>query len=161
EQLVQLLPFALDIDEMTVGAIRPLVATIGEPTAQSAIDPFCTYTAAPSADGSSEKMPVNCVSLQQARDACKALGKRLPTEAEWEYAAGNLGRETRYPWGSGDPCDFAAVGLGLASDAQTSIQCLDAGDTAGPQPVGSMGDVTDLGVHDLGGNLTEWLEDDF
>jgi formylglycine-generating enzyme required for sulfatase activity len=107
-------------------------------------------------------MPVNCVSLAQARAACKALGKRLPTEAEWEYAAGNLGLETRYPWGSGPPCDNAVVGVGLGSDPSTSIDCLKKnGDTPGPKPVGSTGDVNALGVHDLAGNLSEWLEDEF
>jgi sulfatase modifying factor 1 len=160
EQLVQISPFTLDADEMTVGAIRALVPTVGAP-ADSGDNPSCTYTPQPSADGSSEQLPVNCVTLAQARSACEALGKRLPTEAEWEWAAGNLGRETRYPWGSGPPCSFAAVALGFVLDETTSTQCLGPGDSSGAVPVGTTADVTDLGVRDLGGNLTEWIEGDF
>src|SRR5262249_32335654 len=46
--------------------------------------------------------PINCVDWEQARKYCEANEARLPTEAEWEFAArGSDGRI--YPWGDETP----------------------------------------------------------
>lgn len=160
EQLVALRPFLLDVDEMSVKAMRSLVgagkvsAPVAKGTGSAA---HCTY--APSGD---DDLPVNCVTRAQARAACEALGKRLPTEAEWEYAAGNRADETPYPWGGSDPCDNAWVGRGDPLDANVSSAC----QSSATAPVGPRAkdpatfDVTALGVRDLGGNVDEWVDDD-
>lgn len=50
-----------------------------------------------------ERHPINCVEWDQARAYCAAAGKRLPTAAEWEWAAAGGDEVRRYPWGSRRP----------------------------------------------------------
>ncbi len=50
-----------------------------------------------------DSFPVVCVSWQDAARYCSWVGGRLPTEAEWELAAGNGAKHTRYSWGNDLP----------------------------------------------------------
>src|SRR5690606_17832947 len=56
-----------------------------------------------------ENHPINGVTWNQAVEYCAWKGKRLPTEAEWEFAA--RGDDARiFPWGNGTPtCDHVVV----------------------------------------------------
>jgi hypothetical protein len=82
---------------------------------------------------------------------CQARGGRLPTEEEW-LAAASTEKATRYPWGdTGAVCRRAAWGL-------TDGPC--AHGARGPDTVGAHnGGDSPLGIHDLAGNVAEWVAD--
>ena len=96
--------------------------------------------------------PVVGVTWTGAQAFCQDLGKRLPTEAEWELAARGPYR-ARFPWGNNDPdCDRAVWGRGKGQPCEKS--------GPGPLAVGSTeGDGSIWGVADLGGNVAEWTFD--
>lgn len=156
QHLVQLGAFAIDDAETTVGEYRQLVQSNGL-APPSAVSSECTYAVG------DDDLPVNCVSWAQAEAACEVQHKRLPREAEWEYVAGNVGLRTPFPWGTDtDICAYAVVARGDSLSGDPT-ECLSAEGaySSGPTDTGTSKDVTVLGVHDLGGNVSEWMADLF
>ncbi len=176
ERVVQVSPFAIDTEEMTVGVARQLflegkVPDQPTPKAGTLKDGqfACVYLGV--GEETNDALPVNCISLPLAAAICDALGKRLPTEAEWEWAAGNLEAETKFSWGfQTDECKRAVIGTGrglqegIADDNWPEFDYCRHFDTNlpwGPVAGGNPLDVTQLGVHDMSGNLSEWVVDTF
>ncbi len=164
EHLVRLSPYALDADEFSVKAMRELVMAgkVDAPLKKGvdAGSDMCTWLGVN--DSTDDALPVNCVSYAQADAACRTLGKRLPTEAEWEFAAANRTQETSYPWGEDgeNPCEKAVVAR--EAGATGPGYCLFAsGGVAGPAAGGNKTDATALGIRNLAGNVSEWVADWF
>ncbi len=103
--------------------------------------------------GDSEARPIGCVTWYQAFAFCIWEGKRLPTEAEWEYAASGGDEQRTYPWGNDPPSQERAV-YGCLFDGL--MQCSD----ADLPPVGSVpAGAGRFGHLDLAGSLWEWTLD--
>jgi len=94
-----------------------------------------------------EKDPVNCVNWRQAKDYARFAGARLPSEAEWEYAATSGGRNQKYPWGNALPTPDVVV-MKRGSKATMPVCSRPLGNTA-------------QGLCDMTGNLRQWVEDSF
>ena len=167
ERLAQISPFYLDTDEVTVGDIRPHVVALGmEPIATnpdpSTSDAACTYVGRD--DATNDALPANCLSWEMADAYCRRIGKRLPSDAEWEFAAGNRDTESRFPWGDEDDiCRRAVIGRGrVTQSGEESFACLGtSADAWGPVAGGNDLDVTRDGVRNLGGSMGEFTADFF
>ncbi|HYQ02399.1 MAG TPA: bifunctional serine/threonine-protein kinase/formylglycine-generating enzyme family protein [Polyangiaceae bacterium] len=123
--------------------------------------PLCTI-----ADPEKLDHPITCVTWEMADNYCKANDKRLPTEAEWEFATrGPDGRI--YPWGDDAPtsehlnaCDAQCMAWGKAHKVE--LKALEKGDDgfATTAPVGKFpAGRSRFGPYDVVGNVWEWVAD--
>jgi formylglycine-generating enzyme required for sulfatase activity len=125
-------------------AIDRLEVTVGRACASP------VFTGAPFCGRGDPARAAFGVTLFEARQYCRLRGGRLPTDDEWLAAAGG-DRPRRYPWGdTGAVCRRAAWGL----DSGPCGERADGPDTAGAHADGA----TPLGIHDLAGNVAEWVE---
>jgi formylglycine-generating enzyme required for sulfatase activity len=134
--------FAMDVTEVTTAAYTACVRA-GRCSAAST-DGYCNY-------GHSDKNnhPINCVDWGQATAYCASVGKRLPTEEEWEYAArGTDGR--KYSWGNEEP------GTRACWSRWSNVRPIDPwGNKEGTCSVGSCSSGV-FGLKDMNGNVWEW-----
>ena len=112
--------------------------------------------------------PINCIKIEGAREFCKWVGGRLPTEVEWEYAALHDGTSVRsviYPWGNEAPqmcvnanytdldgpnmCLFGEV-VPKGANIQYSRSLTTSYFASG---------ITPLGLNNMSGNVAEFVDD--
>jgi formylglycine-generating enzyme required for sulfatase activity len=130
-RMISLSPFQLQDHEVTQREYDHCVTKgkCGPP-----LEPFYDPQAQPD-------LPVRGVSKDSAETYCHSIAGRLPTEAEWERAARE--HDGPYPWGTAEPtCRLANYG---ACGGAVTIQSTDRG--------------TPSGLHDLAGNVREWVSD--
>jgi len=133
---VTVAPFLLDQREVTAEDYDACVKA-------SACLPTKTYAKCTRGHPAKRSHPINCVTWAEADSYCLWAGKRLPTEAEWEFAArGKEGR--KYPWGDDEPQRRACWLSDLTCEA-------------GALPE----DQTPEKILDLGGNVAEWTSSAF
>ena len=156
--LVRLDTYFIDETEVTNGAYAQCVeAGVCDPPDS----PNATYHSAYYGDPAFDDYPVIFVSWYDAEIFCEWRGARLPSEAEWEKAAGFdpvEGLKTIYPWGDA----FDGTRLNFC-DQNCPRDFRDAAVDDGYQdtsPVGSYRDGrSPLGPYDMSGNVMEWVND--
>jgi formylglycine-generating enzyme required for sulfatase activity/serine/threonine protein kinase len=174
---VTLSPFCIDLYEVTTAQYKAC-SDVGEckrapvevewkdiKAQEKSYSRICNANHAENADH-----PINCVDWEMASTYCAWQRKRLPTEAEWEFAArGPDGR--RYPWGDEEPdkTRMNACGKECTAWSAKNRLVLGYGDQrmypeddgfALTAPVGSFPDgKSRYGLFDVVGNVWEWTSD--
>lgn len=133
---VELPAYKIDITEVTMGQYRSYMEQTGKSSLKYMNNERFNHN----------DQPVVGITWQEATDYCATIGKRLPSEAEWEKAArGTDGRA--YPWGS-EPDATKANVRGKKDGYRYSAP-------VGLDPYGA----SPYGIHDMAGNVWEWTAD--
>ncbi len=157
-QLIRIDPYFIDETEVTNGQYAQCVAAGAcSPPRSSQATYHDAYYGAPAYDD----YPVIQVSWYDAQTFCDWRDARLPSEAEWEKAAGFdpvQSIKLRYPWGDAfDGTKLNYCDSGCPLDKRDATVNDGHQDTA---PVGSyMDGRSPIGLYDMAGNVMEWVDD--
>jgi formylglycine-generating enzyme required for sulfatase activity len=135
-------PFEMMAHEVTVAQFRRFSGATGAPVVRW-LKPWDVFEDSQPSWSADDHPAVN-VSVFEAAAFCAFVGGRLPTEAEWEYAARGGNADAIYPWGN-DYSRDQANGFGKGGMDKWK-------ETA---PVGSF-PANGFGLHDMVGNVWEW-----
>lgn len=143
---VAVAPFELDVTEVTVAKFAACVRTGACEANDASVTEHgdagtCNY-------GKDDKVnhPMNCVDWATATAYCRAQGKRLPTEEEWEFAARGGPEERNWPWGNDEPSSQ----LCWEGTSRRDGTCAVGSFALGP-----------YGLADMGGNVWEWTSNNY
>jgi formylglycine-generating enzyme len=141
DEVTSVASFWLDKTEATAWDYRNCVRAGKCSEKDIVCDEYATY-------GSPKKdHPINCVDHGQATAYCAFVGKRLPTMAEWEWAARGGSQGTKHPWGGAELSDQLCWKRFHHSTGKGEGTCPVKSFSAGNTP---------SGIADLEGNVSEW-----
>lgn len=152
DKRVKVSGFAIDRTEVTVKAYRACVdaerCTADRVDGQRALGkPFQVSEICNWGRAGREGHPMNCVSHAQAEAYCASVGKRLPTQDEWQLAARGTDGRT-YPWGRDKPgCQRAVMFSAEGGSCGTGLTWPVGSKPEGKSPYGAL---------DMAGNVAEW-----
>lgn len=138
-------PFFMDILETTVAEYRECVQAhrCTLPRKRNRAGPGYPWEACNYYEKGREQHAIDCVDYWQARNYCEFRHKRLPTPAEWDFAAGFMGQQD-YPWGN-EPLGPKDV-CWMRTRKQGTCR-------VGTHPK----DRSPFGILDMAGNALEWV----
>jgi serine/threonine-protein kinase len=142
---VTLSSFYMQTTEETNGEIESYMESLPPDVCKEWRDAYKNLKRSNGLDAEAKKFPAVQIPWRIAADYAQVNGGKLPTDAQWEYAARSRGEDKPYVWGSGAETPQT---VNVSSFAVRKVALY-------PR------DMTAQGIYDLAGNVQEWCRDPF